>query len=622
VVALSGVVIGTIVIGLLYWAQAILIPIALAVFLTFVLTPFVLALQRRGLGRVPSVLLVVLSAALLTFGTVWLVSYELTGLAGKLPDYTSNIKTKIKSFREAAEGSIFDRLKRMTHEIGLELQTTPGEEENGQPQPGDTGSAAASPPAAVVVQPPAVPWVSRLQGLLGSAVEVIGQLALVGVLVVFMMFSRKDLRDRLIRVVAHGRITVATKALDEAALRISRFLLMQAIINGSFGLALSVGLFLIGIPYALLWGFLAALLRYVPFIGIWFAAVLPVGLSIALFETWWQPLAVIALLIVLEVVASNFMEPWLFGKSIGVSEVAFLIAAGFWTFLWGPVGLVLAAPMTVCLVVLGKFVPHLEFLEVLLGDEPALEPEVRYYQRALARDQDEATEVVMQRLAETSTEQVYDRLLIPALIEARRDREQATITEADERFLLRVTQEVVEDLGEQALRQGAGDVEASNPSDPSGAEPAAPRVLVLGYPTRDEAEEVALNMLRQLLPPARWELELVPSTVLCSELIARIEESNAGVICLASLPPGGLAHTRYLCKRLRSRFPTLRIVAGRWGLEENREQNQASLVEAGADQVGTTLRETRDQLAGWLPVLETRAETPVAGEAGALIPTG
>jgi AI-2E family transporter len=414
------------------------------------------------------------------------------------------------------------------------------------------------------------------------------------VLLVFMLLKRESLRNRLIRLMGHGRLTLATKAVEDAGQRISRFLLMQVIINGGFGLVLALGLFLIQMPHALLWGFLAALLRYVPYLGSWITSVVLVALSLAVFPGWVQPILVLGLIVVLELVTANLVEPRLFGHSIGVSEVALLVAAAFWAFLWGPIGLVLSSPLTVCLVVLGKYVPQLEFLDVILGDEPSLSADVTYYQRLLARDQDEATQLVLTQLKTFPPEQVYDRLLVPALNYVKQDRARDDLTEADEQFVLRATREIVEDLGE---RQTAA------PAAEGSTAPASRKVRILGCPGHDEADALALEMLRQLLDPARWEMDVLSIDMLSSESVDRAGDKEPAVVCIGALPPGGLAHTRYLCKRLRARLPAARIVVGRWGLKGDLEQDQEQLREVGADRVETALLETRTHLSTWLPVL-------------------
>jgi hypothetical protein len=285
---------------------------------------------------------------------------------------------------------------------------------------------------------------------------------------------------------------------------------------------------------------------------------------------------------------------------MGVSEVALLVAAAFWAFLWGPIGLFLSNPLTVCLVVLGKYVPQLEFFNVLLGDEPALEADVAFYQRLLARDQDEATQLIQARVRASSQERVYDELMAPALTYLKRDRERDELSESDEQFILQATQEIMDDLGERQATAPARDAAESPRHAPENA--SVSKVHVLGCPASHDTDRLALEMLRQLLDPAKWEMEVCGVEMLSSELVARAEETQPAVICIGSVPMGGLARCRYLCKRLRARVPDARIVVGRWGLKANFEQNQEQLREAGADQVDATLLETRNNLRAWLPV--------------------
>jgi predicted PurR-regulated permease PerM len=603
-IILAGTAVGVVVIAALYWAQTVFIPVALAVFLTFLLSPLVRRLQRWGLGRTPSVILVVLLAAGFLGGLGYLVTREVTGLIAQLPKYSDNIRAKVKSLREMSQGGVGESLGQLLHEVAGELKGQPAVPEEGTEKPG-AEKPAVHPQPAVVVQPESPPWLARLPRYLGSILESTGSVALAVVLVVFMLLKREDLRNRFLRLVGHGQMTSTTKAVDEAGARISRYLLSQLVINSAFGLALALGLLLIGVEYALLWGFLGALLRYVPYVGAWIAASIPITLSLAMFPGWLHPLLVIGLVAVLELIASNVLEPRMFGQSIGVSEVALLTAAAFWAFLWGPIGLVLSGPLTVVLVVLGKYVPQLEFFDVLLGDEPALDPDVSFYQRLLARDQDEAEQLVQEQLKTAPPEQVYDQLLVPALNYAKRDRARDELTEADESFILGAIREIVEDLADRVAAEGADGASADRPVGP------VKKVRVLCCPARDEEDQLALEMLRQLLEPGRWEVEVTPAEMLTAEMVQEAAESGPALVCVGSLPPGGLAHSRYLCKRLRSRFPDVKIVVGRWGLKGNAEQNREQLRAAGADEVETTLTETRNRLRAWLPVLEDEpAQTP------------
>ena len=260
----------------------------------------------------------------------------------------------------------------------------------------------------VVVEPDRNPWPARFYSYISPIFESLGQAAFAAVLVIFMLCKREDLRNRFLWLVGHGHLTTTTRAVDEVVQRLSRYLFAQFSINFAYGLALSFGLWMIGVKHAFLWGALGGTLRYVPYIGAPFAALFPIALSLAQFPGWFQPVAVVLLIVILEVVTANVVEPLLFGKSMGISEVTLLISAAIWTYLWGPIGLVLAMPITVCLVVIGEYVPGLEFIAVLLGDRPALKPEISLYQRLTAHDQDEATSLAEAFVAEHSPEALYD----------------------------------------------------------------------------------------------------------------------------------------------------------------------------------------------------------------------
>ncbi len=360
----------------LYWLQAVLIPLALAVLLTFLLSPVVGTLQRRGLGRVPSVFVAVLLSLSILGGIGWTLSRQLVALADELPRYSLNIHHRIADLRGASKGGSVEKVQKTVEDVVGEIQKT------------DTPGVTRPKPVAVVLEPPSVlaHLPNLLQALAGAVV--------VMVLAIFMLLERRELRDRLILLIGYRRMTATTRALDEAGARISRYLLVQSIINGSFGVAVGFGLFLIGVPYAVTWGSLAAALRFIPYLGAFVAMLLPLALSLAVFPGWLQPALVVGLFLVLELITGSVMEPWLYGQSAGVSQVALLIALTFWTWLWGPAGLLMATPLTVCLIVLGKHLPALGFIVVLMGDRPVIEAKARYYQRLLARDQDEAIDIV------------------------------------------------------------------------------------------------------------------------------------------------------------------------------------------------------------------------------------
>ncbi len=599
-IILTFTVVSVVAISVLYWGQSIFIPVALAAFLTFLLSPLVSALRQRGVGRTPAVFMTVCAAGLVLGMVGWVVTTQISSLLRELPKYSQNIKTKAKSLQKVASNS--NRLAKMFVDINHELGSGSSTKEAKDSEDGDQSGSTMGRPERVIIEPQGPVWLSRLSTFLAPLMEYLGELALAIVLVIFMLQKREEMRNRIIRLAGRGQIVAATKFVDEAGQRISRFLLMQAVINGTFGLILGLGLLLMGVKYALLWGFLAAMLRYLPYIGPYLAAVFPISISLAMFDGWGTTLMVAGLFLTLELIVANAVEPWLYGQSMGVSEIALLVSAAFWAFLWGPVGLVLSSPLTVCLVMLGRYVPQLEFLAILLGDEPALDPRVSFYQRLLARDQGEAEDLILDHLQTGSEESVYDKMLIPTLRAAKLSRGRGDISDADERYVLEAIREIVEDLGDRRESANAAAIEAGGADRVIDAG-SGPAIAIFGCPAHDEADRAALEMLQNLLDPAQWKLEVIAPETLTAELLDKVAEKQPALVCLAATPPGGLAHTRYLCKRLRARFPDLKILVCRWDYEAGTQSNPGQLLEAGADSISATLLETRQQLASLLPVL-------------------
>jgi predicted PurR-regulated permease PerM len=570
------------IIATLYWGQAFLIPVALSILLTFLLTPVADALERVGLGRLASVMIIVVLAFSLLAAIGWVVTLQLTTVANELPTYRSNIRQKIIDIRGAGKGGALEKIRETAEEVKEEFSK-------------DEPASAPSKPREVVVQAEESSTFWPLPLATAPMLERLASGGLVIVLVIFMLIQRENLRNRLIRLVGYGRLTITTKALEEAAQRISRYLLMQSIINASFGIAVGIALYLFGLPYALLWGFLAAVLRFIPYVGPVAAALLPSVLSMAVFPGWTWPLLVIATIIALELVNNMILEPLLYGESAGVSEVGLVIAVAFWTWLWGPIGLVLSTPLTVCVVVISKYMPQLDFIGVLMSDEPVIEPSINYYQRLLAMDQDEAAEIVEEHLKSLPREQIFDDLLIPALNHAKRDFASGRMAENERQFVLQATREIIEDLDVFKTENGSSPAPAAEMATAvrTQAPGGTPKVLIVGCPVRDEADELSLLMLRQSLDPLRYELEIIADELLAAEIIDQIAEKNPDLVCLTSLPPGGLAQTRYLCKRLRARFPDSKLIVGRWG---SRTDSSNALTDAGADRTGNKLIETRDHI--------------------------
>ena len=577
----------TLITAFLYFAKAVLMPVALAILLAFLLSPLVLALQRWGLGRIPAVILVVVLTFSLLGALGWTVFRQFASLTDDLPRYQQNIKHKIADIQGAGQDSFLDKAQKTITEITQELQRS------------DRPLKPEDQPIPVVVQGPSVLW------QLPAVLELLATAGLVIALVIFMLLARGDLRNRLIRLVGYRRLTLATKALEEAEQRISRYLLMHSIVNGSYGTVLGLGLFLIGLPYALLWGVLAALFRFIPYLGPAIATLFPAAFSLVAFPAWQEPLLVIGLIVLLELGSNMIMEPLLYGRTAGVSEVSLMIAIAFWTWLWGPVGLLLATPLTVSLGVLGRYVPQLEFLGVLLSDEPVLEPHTSYYQRLVARDQDEATDLVEEYLQTHTVAELYDNVLVRALYRTRNDWSLGNLTQEDMHFVVHTTREIVENVGgSQQLPVSAEDADAT------ALEPQPGRILpdktpVVCYPARDEIDEVALFLLLQLLDPERYIVELVPATLLAAEVVTLMEQKQGGLFCIGVIGPGGVSQARYHCKRLRARIPTLKIVIGHWGVPDSSAVGDNLLRITGVDAVGTSLQETLGQIMQFESVVQS-----------------
>jgi hypothetical protein len=372
---------------------------------------------------------------------------------------------------------------------------------------------------------------------------------------------------------------------------------MHSLLNGSQGLVVWVGLWLIGLPYAFLWGVLTALLRFIPYAGPVAAALFPSFLSLAVFPGWQQPLMVIGLILLLELISNMVMEPLLYGRTAGVSEVLLMVAIAFWTWLWGPIGLLLATPLTVSLGVLGRYVPQLEFLGVLLSDEPALETHTSYYQRLVARDEDEAEDLIEEYLQTHTLVETYDEVLVPALHAAKKDHVRGNLSDEDMLFIVQTTHDIVEDIGSHPPQQALPETTEATANGLDHHSPSLPKVQVMGCPARDQADEVTLFMLQQLLDPRHFEFELLPATMLASEIVALDQQHPGGLLCLGILAPGGMAQARYLCKRLRAQDAAIKIVVGWWGLSQHNENSENLLLAAGADYIGITLQETCTQIA-------------------------
>jgi predicted PurR-regulated permease PerM len=585
-----------VVITALYFARVMLVPLALAVLFTFLLAPLVSVLERIRIPRFVAIFLVV-GIAVSGIGVMgWTVGNQLIDVTNQLPSYKTNIKEKIDTIRDPKNRRL-DKAANAMKELGKEIIENPPTPNELAPSLKNSGNSkvTSQQPKAVpvqVFQPASNPFES-----LNSVITPLGSAVIVVVLTIFMLAGHEDLRNRLIGLVGHGHLNLMTQAFDDAGSRVSRYLLLQLVINACFGAVIGVGLYFIGIPNSMLWGVVAALLRFLPYVGSPLAAVLPILLSLAIFPTWTGPVATIGLYLIVEMLVGNFLEPLIYGAHTGISSFAILFAAIFWTLIWGPIGLLLSTPLTVCLVVLGRHVPALQFLNIMLGDQPVLSPEAHYYQRLLASDQAEAKQVLEEYLKTKPLEDLYDSVLIPALALAEQDRHHDDLEEITEQFICKSTKELLEELGDKSKEPADAEMQKAD-SDLAALsapkiqlEPSGRVTSVVCIPARDEADEIVGIMLAQLLERAGYQAQAIPIGT-TAEMIAQAKEAAPDIVCISALPPFALLHARDLYKRVRSNVPNAKVIVGLWKFSGDPIKAAARFNIVGDDKLAITLAQT------------------------------
>ncbi len=517
--------------------QALLVPLALALLLAFLLAPLAARLEQLGLGRPFALGAAFLAIALFAGGVGWMATRELSALAVEAPTYRVNLLEKIAALRGPL-GSV-ERAADAMNEFGAELD---------KPTPGAKQERAA--PKVELVQ--RSPLLEKITGVVAPVADIVGTGVIVAVLAVFMLLQREDLRDRVIRLVGNRDLTITTSALDDVGGRISRFLVTQALLCGVHGLMVFGGLWLLGIPGALLWGAVSALFRFVPYIGPWLAAVLPIATAAGAFEGWTPALLCTGLFVVLELVSNNLLEPRFYGASVGLSPFAIVFSAVFWSWLWGVPGLLLATPLSACLVVLGRYVRGLEFLAILLSDEPALEPGVRFYQRLLAHDLDEAEAILREGATGSAHAEVSDRVILPALQRLASDAESGTLDDMQAEEKRGAFRELLDGLREGAAAGASGDV------------PAPGRTRVVCIPALDANDELASHWLAGELSSRGVAATSLSAKLLVGERVAQALESGVRLICISALTPSAALRARQLAKRLHASGSSAEILIGAW----------------------------------------------------------
>jgi predicted PurR-regulated permease PerM len=557
----------------LRYAQDFFLPLVLAGLLSFLLSPLVRRLERWRLGRVGAVLLTAVMAFVLIGGLTYLVTNQFLDLAGSLPKYRDNLIAKVSALKVRGD-SLLGRAERTITEV-KEAMT--------KPEKPPVFAAPAVPPVATLPVPVEIArtdnTIRMLMELVSPVIGPLGMALMVILIAIFMLLAGSDLRDRLIHLLGRSRLRITTQALDEVAQRISRYLRMQLLVNASFGVAIAVGLYLIGIQNALFWGLLGMVLRFLPYIGAWIAAAFPIALAIAMFESWTPPLLTVGLFVAVEIIISNVLEPWLYGTSAEISSLAVVVSAIFWTWLWGGVGLVLATPMTVCLVVAGKYLPDLGFLDLLLGDKPAIAPADRLYQRLLALNAEEAGEIVEKYAEKHSALAAFDAVLLPALRAIEVDFRAGVLPELVRGDACQIVRDIIADLPVPPVEAAA--VSAI----PSAAGP------ILLLPAYHEPDELAALMLAKILAASGIVTTVLSSKLLASEEIEQTVALAPRIVCISSILPVSIIAARALCKRLRSQLPSTRILVGLWEPDDAKLIfRRDRLASAGADATHPDLR--------------------------------
>ncbi len=550
--------------AVLHFARDVLIPLALAILLSFLLAPAVRRLERWKLGRVVSTLFVVVLGFSLIGGIGWVAGRQAVALTAKLPEYRANVQAKMRVLRDPSSGTQLGKAAEAVKDLQEQADTAPR-----KPMP--------------VTETPKSPF-AQLAEVVAPFAKPVGTALAVVVFTILLLLHRENMRERLIGLIGARRINVTTQALGEASFRVSRYLFMQLVVNACFGIPFGIALYFIGIPNAMLWGLLATLLRFVPYAGVWIAVSMPALLAFAISDGWSQIAWVLGVFMVLELALVNVLEPWLYGRSAGLSPIAVIAAALFWTWLWGPAGLLLAMPLTVCVAVMGRHIPELGYLNVLLGVEPVLAPDARFYQRLVAMDQDEAEELAETHANEKGLLSLYGEVVIPALGLAEQDRHAGTLDEAHVRFIFDSTRRIVEYVEDRSES-------AQEPAKP--ARQAAPPVCIVA--AHDEADHVAGRVLARMLPTPECEPRVIPFPLLAAETLDKIAGHACRVVCISAVPPQAANAAGHLCKRLKRRFPEMQVLVALW-TSENTERAAARLRAAGADVVATRLAEAIDQL--------------------------
>ncbi|MDX7950027.1 AI-2E family transporter [Lichenihabitans sp. Uapishka_5] len=598
---------GVVVVAALYLGREVLVPITLAILLSFVLSPIVALLRRIHVPQIPSVLVAVVIGLGAIGVLVGIIGLQIAGLAGDVPRYAATIETKAT----ALQGATLGRLRSMTERIGEHMKP----EGTNAPEAAATAASpdGAKPTTVEVRQPPSTP-LEIARNVLEPVLKPIESALIIFIVAVFILMQKEDLRDRMIRLAGSGDLHRTTVAMDDAGHRLSKYFLAQVGINTVFGAVIGIGLYFIGVPSALLWGILAGILRFVPYVGAVLAAALPLALAAAVDPGWSLVIWTAGLFLISETITGQVVEPLIYGHSTGLSPAAVVIAAIFWSWIWGPIGLILSTPLTLCLVVLGRYVDRLEFLDVLLGDRPALTPVENFYQRMLADDPDEALQQAELLLKERSLTTYYDEVVLKGLQLAANDASRGVLQDDRIDNIRMSVRHLVEDLGhhddrdphpeEKAAAAGVTskaerDVPAPNAIDatPPAEDELAPQwqveAPVLCLAGRGPLDEAVSAILGQLLDKHGLGSRMAAHDLASRDGIRSLDLGDTAMICVSYLDlNNNPAALHYLVRRLKARAPNVSILVGLWPADAKVLQDERLRSVIGADHFTTSLRET------------------------------
>jgi predicted PurR-regulated permease PerM len=608
-----------VVVAALYFAREVLIPVTLAVLLSFLLAPVASLLRRLHIARTPSVLLAVILALGLILGTGGIIGLQIAELSADLPEYQETLTSKIDTLQASTLGRLEVLMKQVSSQFThADAPTAPAPAPPTNPRSGRRApppllQGTATNPLTVQVLSPSPSAFDVVERLAGPVVGPLGTVALVLIVAVFILLQQEDLRDRLIRLFGSSDLHRTTLAMNDAARRLSKYFLTQLAINAVFGVVIGAGLFFIGVPSPVLWGIVGLLLRFVPYVGAILAGFIPFLLGASVDPTWHTALSVLALYLIVEPIMGQVVEPIAYGHSTGLSPVSVVIAAIFWTWIWGPIGLLLATPLTLILVVLGRHVKRLEFLDVLLGDRPALTPVESLYQRLLAGDPDSAATQAEMLLRERPLSAYYDEVALHALQLAASDVARGVLTR-DQQLLMRdAILGLVEDLDEHDDATPSPRRADDGPAAPPEAERMVPRTAPIERPApaaealaavwpgtailclggRGPLDDAAASMLCQLLGKHGLSARMSGHDSVSRAALASLDLSEVALVVVSYMEAtGSPAHLRVLLRRLRARLPGATLVLGLWASELEPEPDRDLREVTGADATAGTLRES------------------------------